>query len=318
VKPAAARSLQRLCLSWGLTLLAAAASGQGRHGGLHPLPARGPSLQERIVEADAIAVTRVRSVEPDRLEVERVRAIIGELPRSFQVKRSPLRPPPLEAGDRALLLLRGARSPFVLAGEPRETIRLEDDSDARTWTRAVETLVAAGDDPKRLLALHLEWLDGPDERLRSLAVVAFLDPRSRFGQIPRELSQARARIAADPSRPLPVRRTSASIAVLHAAGASELLAHLPLAEGAADPLIVELALRAAAANDLPGAEQAFLRTLRHPDPTIRRRGLQAASSLAAPGSELRDEVARMAARDPDARVKRRAESLRDQLERRPR
>lgn len=119
-------------------------------------------LHQRLAAADVVAVVEVEQIEAGRIAVERRDLLAGEAPESFEVKRSPLRPPPLATGDRALLLLRGARPPYVLADEPAEVIRLSDDTMTARWTEATRAVLASRDDRAALVAIYTGWIEeGP-------------------------------------------------------------------------------------------------------------------------------------------------------------
>ena len=110
---AAARSYSacvRRILFFVLALLAPAAAASGQGIG-HPLPPGLRPFHERLAQVDIATVVRVARVDEGRIEVVREEAIAGEPPERFEVKRSPLAPPPLATGDRALLLLRGDLPP---------------------------------------------------------------------------------------------------------------------------------------------------------------------------------------------------------------
>ncbi len=284
----------------GLALaFASAASAQ------HPLPPRDRTLAERVSLADAVALARVGLVEPGRLHLEDARALRGELPGEFAVKRSPLAPPPFEEGDLAVFFLRGARPPYVLADAPREMIRPADDASARELAKAVGELVAAGDDRPRILALHAAWLEGPDEALRELAVAGLDDP---LQPLPAAFALERARIALDATRPRGVRRASARVAAPDPEALALLLAWIPGGSSEADAAVAEVALRRAVVVRAAKVDEATLRALASPSAEIRRAGLLTASGLRDhAGEKLRAEVAALAQREPDAKVRVEAE-----------
>jgi hypothetical protein len=128
----------------------------------HPgIPGPRP-LHERLAGADRVAVVQVERIDAGRIAVTRLDLLAGEAPEAFEVKRSPLRPPPLATGDRALLLLRGARPPYVLADEASEVIRLSDDAMAERWAGAVRAVLANRDDRAALVTVYAEWIaEGP-------------------------------------------------------------------------------------------------------------------------------------------------------------
>lgn len=147
----------------------AVAQGLGHHG----VPPLRP-LHQRLQAADVAAVVEVERIEAGRIAVTRHETIAGEAPETFAVKRSPLRPPPLATGDRALLLLRGARPPYVMADEPAEVIRLSDDAMAARWTGAVRAVATNGDDRDALVAIYREWVENGPASLRDLGRAGLL------------------------------------------------------------------------------------------------------------------------------------------------
>jgi hypothetical protein len=122
----------------------------------------------RAAAASVVAVVRVESVAEGRIALRLEDALAGSPPEAFEVKRSPLRPPPLATGDRALLLLRGDRPPYVLTDEPAEVIRLADDAMAARWSAAASKALAARDDPAALAAVYREWVENGPASLRDL------------------------------------------------------------------------------------------------------------------------------------------------------
>jgi hypothetical protein len=158
----------------------------------HPgLPGRRP-LHERLAGADLVAVVRVERIDAGRMAMTRQDLLAGEAPEAFEVKRSPLRPPPLATGDRALLLLLGARTPYVMADEAAEVIRLSDDSMAARWTTALRAVLANQDDPSALRAIYGEWVENGPASLSELGAAGLraLDPAGPLGS-PGSLSRLR-------------------------------------------------------------------------------------------------------------------------------
>jgi hypothetical protein len=147
----------------------AAASGNASAQAPHPIPPLARPLHERAAEADAIVFARVVRVEPGRLRMETELTLRGAPDRTFEIKRSPLRPPALAPGDRALLFLRGARSPFVLAGEAHEVLRLPPATDAAELATRFPALLSAGDDPVALRSAYESWAESQSPLLRALA-----------------------------------------------------------------------------------------------------------------------------------------------------
>jgi hypothetical protein len=271
----------------------------------HPLPPRDRTLAERLALSDAVALARVGLVEPGRLHLEDARALRGELPAEFEVKRSPLAPPPFEEGDLAVFFLRGARSPYVLADAPREMIRPADDAAARALAQAVVDLAAAGADRARVLALHATWLEGTDDGLRELAVAALDDPRET---VPASFASERARVALDAARPAGVRRACAVVAARDPEALGLLLSWVPGGSSEADVGVGDVALRRGAMARAAEVESATLRALGSASPALRRAGLRAAAGLGdRAGPALRAEVAALAGRETDVEVRAEAE-----------
>lgn len=148
----------------------------------HPgIPGRRP-LHERLAGADGVAVVQVERIDAGRIAVTRLDLLAGEAPESFEVKRSPLRPPPLATGDRALLLLQGARPPYVLADEAAEVIRLSDDAMTTRWAGAVRAVLGGQGDADALRAIYAEWVENGPASLGDLgsAGLRALDPAGAF------------------------------------------------------------------------------------------------------------------------------------------
>jgi hypothetical protein len=146
-------------------LLAGAASAQPIG---HPVPLGPRPFHVRLAGAEVVAVVRVERVAEGRIALRLEDALAGSPSEAFEVKRSPLRPPPLASGDRALLLLRGDRPPYVLADEPAEVIRLSDDAMAARWSVAASRVLAARDDPAALSAVYREWVENGPASLSDL------------------------------------------------------------------------------------------------------------------------------------------------------
>jgi hypothetical protein len=140
-----------------------------------------------------VALVRVEQIDEGRVTVQREATLAGAPPERFQVKRSPLTPPPLATGDRALLLLRGAIPPYVLADRPSEVIRLSDDAMARRWQAAVQQALAHREEPTALVPIYLDWVDAGPETLREIGRSSLIDLALRHealrDRISRELLQ---------------------------------------------------------------------------------------------------------------------------------
>jgi hypothetical protein len=265
----------------------------------HPLPQGPRSLHTRIAAADVVAVATIGPISDGRIEVRDATVLRGTAPTDFEIKRSPSNPPPFVTGVPAVLLLRGARPPYVLVDEPREVVLLRDAADAKRWSAALQALFDASADPQRLLHTYLLWLDGDDESLREAAASALSDFHAPFIPLGSEDALARARAAVDPHGAPPARRVSAMLAMTNADGAAALVAAVPGA--AADPQVTATALRAA----IPVAQElrvaALLRALDAEQPDVRRAALFAAPTLWT--DAVGKKVAEMAAHDEDASVR---------------
>lgn len=265
----------------------------------HPLPQGPRPLHLRIAEADVVAVATIGPITEGRVEVRDATVLRGVAEPDFEIKRSPAAPPPFVTGVPAVLLLRGARSPYVLVDEPREVVLLRDANDAKRWTAALQDVFDASADPNRLLHTYLLWLDGDDEGLREAAAGALSDFRAAFVPLGSADAVARARAAVDPKRAKPARRVSAMLAMTNPDGADALVTAVP-GEGA-DPGVVATALRAATtvAPDLRTA--ALLRSLDSDDRDVRRAALVSAPTLW--NDAVARKVAAMSAHDVDPEVR---------------
>lgn len=134
----------------------------------HPAALGLRPFHDRLAGVDVIAVVKVEQIDEGRVTVQREAALAGAPPERFEVKRSPLMPPPLATGDRALLLLRGARPPYVFADRPSEVIRLSDDAMAARWQAAVRQALAHRDEPAALVPVYLDWVDAGPATLREI------------------------------------------------------------------------------------------------------------------------------------------------------
>jgi hypothetical protein len=141
----------------------------------HPMPPGLRPFHERLAQADVAVVVRVERVDEGRIAVVREEVVAGAAPERFEVKRSPLAPPPLASGDRALLLLRGDRPPYVLADPPAEVIRLEGDAMAARWSGAVRQVAAWRTEPARLVPVYADWVEAGPETLREIGLASLRD-----------------------------------------------------------------------------------------------------------------------------------------------
>jgi hypothetical protein len=225
------------------------------------------------------------------------------------VKRSPVTPPPLAAGDRTLLLLRGARPPYVLADRPDEVIRLTDAAAEARWTSAFEAWLAARERPAAWPALYAAWIDSGPDTLRDLAVASLVDPAAPFQPLAPEFAAGLGDAAWDVARPLGARRAAAAAALRTPAGTARLVERFASAPGDPDTEICVAAVTAAGLQRGPARQAALLRALAHGDAEVRRAALRALEGLGAPAEGLRDAVARVARDDPESWLRAQAEQV---------
>ena len=265
----------------------------------HPLPKGPRPLHERIAVADVVAVATIGAIRDDRVEIRDATVLRGDAPTDFEIKRAPHAPPPFVTGVPVVLLLRGARPPYLLVDEPREVVLLRDANDAKRWTDALQLLFDASTEPNRLLHTYLAWLDGDDENLREVAAAALADPRAPFLPLASADALTRARVAVDPKRAAPTRRSSAMLAMTNAEGAAALVAAVP--GEAADPQVVATALRGTSPVAHALRVSALLRALDSDERDVRRAALVAIPALWTDAVEAK--VSEMAAHDADAAVR---------------
>lgn len=134
----------------------------------HPIPPLARALHERALEADVIAIGVAGRLAAGRIAFASGVAIRGAAPAEFELKTSPLRPPRVAAGDRVLLFLRGDRSPYVLAGEPSEILRIANEAEARALAAALPELLAAGQDRSAIASSYQRWVASRSAVVRAL------------------------------------------------------------------------------------------------------------------------------------------------------
>ena len=298
-----ARTLARCALACALALgVASLARAQ------HAVLGRGRAIHARLAAADVVAVATVAEVSEGRIRLADARVLHGEAPARFQVKRSSSSPPPLAVGDRALVLLRGARPPYVLVDRPDETIRLSDLAAEQQWVGAFEGWLRVREQPAAWPALYSSWIESGPDTLRDLAVQALMDPRAPFQPLPAAFGAALGDEAWDPARPLPVRRAAAAVARLTPAGVERLAVGLANAPGEPDPALATATLAVAALQGGPTRDAALLRGLSHGDAEVRRSALHSLEvSGLPPGREVRERIARLAQDDPESWLRLQAE-----------
>jgi hypothetical protein len=299
-------ALRALCTAFlGAALALAAPPGPVR--AQHPGVAHPRSLAERLELADVVVIATVEREAPGRLTCGAVRALAGDVPETFELKRSASAPPPLAVGDRALLLLRGARPPYVLVDRPEETIRLADGGSEDRWAAAVSAWLAVRGRPAEWPALYARWIDEGPDTLRELAVNGLTDPKAPFQPIAPAIAASFGDRAWDAARPLPARRAFALLAAFSPEGSARLVSGFRAAPADCDPAVASAALRAAQ-RDAAAASPIVARALDHSDAEVRRAALQAAQNLrerAAP--ELRARIERLSHEDAESWLRAEAE-----------
>jgi hypothetical protein len=301
-----------------LTLVAAPALAQVGH---PQTAARTRPLHARLEAADAGVLVRVAGVSEGRMTVEREATIFGEVPDRFQVKRSPLRPPPLAEGDRAILLLRGARPPYVLVDAADETIRLVGATMSERWHQAVAAAWDARDEPEALAAAYLDWIDGGPATLRALgaasltALLAGAEPERVA--LRRKIAMERAPVTARRDLPIEARRAAAALAATDPASVGVAAASLVEGDALDDAVLVEVVLRGAAFAGAPSSGLLFEAALASPKPGVRTAALRQLGPLATALGEEPIALARaVLANDPEPGVRRAAEKAVRAAERR--
>jgi len=291
------------------------AGSAGAQLGPHGMPPAPRHLHERLAEADVVAIGTVDAVKLGRIAVRDAVVVRGAAGEGFRVKRDPSQPPEVEAGDRVLWILRGAREPFVLVDEPREVLVLEDPAHARRLATALRDLESA-ESLTDLRGLYVEWIESGDERLREHAVRALTDQPARepaaLPLLTPELVRDRARAALDAELPEAARLASARVALAEPAGLEVLLDGVGRPD--AHPEVVRMALgvglllRGHAGATPASLAEAVLAALAHRDPAVRAVAAGSAGALVT-DPRVHEVLRRVAAEDPEAEVRTRAEQV---------
>lgn len=286
----------------GLALAVAAdALGQG-----HPLTfARGRPIQERLAQADVVAVVEVTGLELGRIQVVTRTVLVGHPPPQFAIKRARSSSPPLAIGDLALVPLRGARPPYVLVDQPAETIRLNDSAAEARWTAAVRGTLDELENPEGLVDLMLGWVDQGPASLRDTAFASLMPLLRASPSLLERVALDRAGAATSPEGTANSRAVSAMLARLSAAGLSRLIERLaedaPLEETG-----LSLALRAGAIGDHPELPKLFARAVAAEAPELRRLAVRHPSVISRLGPAGEEQLRQLAEDDPDEAVRRAA------------
>ncbi len=252
-------------------------------------PERRP-LHLRLGEADAAAIGRVAQVEAGRIRIEDAEALLGEVAASFELKRSPSNPPGVAEGERALWLLRGARTPYLLVDGAAALERIADDAQAAAWAGAVRDLAGAPE-PAARGGVYASWLDSELPELARAGAVGLASEGASPDSSEDLLELATA------STDRETRRYAARGLVRSRAGADALLARLPDV-ASPDVDVLSIALMSALPEEPERGRAALLRALAHATHEIRGAALAiAVGSLHDP--PVRARVGEIAYADPD-------------------
>jgi hypothetical protein len=267
------------------------------------------ALHAQMIESDVVAIGTVEDVAPGRIRIGDLSAVEGEITARIELKRSPSRPPGLEPGARIVLLLRGARSPYLLVPSAEEVLRIADDAGEARVIAALRELRAALADPATLVTRYHTWLTGPEDDLRHLAEIALVNPSPPLQRLDASYVRALVDVVTDPTLPLDQRRAAARVAGSDESGVAALLAALPFQDRAdADPQLLVEVLRLGALRASPEIHSALLRSLRHESAAIRQAALEMGPIMTRDPT-LRAEVERLAREDPSESVRLLAEPL---------
>lgn len=274
----------------------------------------GRPLQERLALAEVVALVEVVGLEPGRLGLTLRRALRGAPPEAFEVKRGRSDPPPLVVGDRALLLLRGARPPYVLVDDAGETIRIVDDDAERRWGAAVAGALSRLEDPEALAPFMLGWIDEGPTALRDAAFASMLPLVADSEPLRQRIAVDRATAAVDPARSPSARAVSARLTGLHPAGLARLVESLvggaPLEAGT-----VSQGLRGGALIDHPRLGELFELAAGSEDAALRGIAVREAAAISLLGEDGLARLREISAHDPDESVRREANETLDRLHR---
>lgn len=297
-------------IALALLALTILASGAGAGAPGHGAGAEPRALHTRLPLADIVAIGTVEAVGAGRIRVRDAEGLVGRVPREVEVKRSPSRAPGLEAGEDVLLVLRGARSPFLLVDTADEIVRLDGGAARARWRDAISRLAEIGGrrrDPegRDLRDLYTGWLDGPWSDLRSQAVHGLRDTAAPFQPLPEGYLAERIRVAADTSWAPEVRDASALVATQNARGTA-LAVEALAAQCQATPRFVVLALAGGAKLRVAESARAFASCLRSPAPGLRGAALSVAAAFAQ-HPDAQSALDEVATADPEPHLRAAAE-----------
>lgn len=231
-------------LATTLAFAATAPAGQLSHTQLLGFMSDRP-LHDRVSAADVAVIGRIESVGVGRIGVRNAEVLFGEADPSFEIKRSPLHPPALMVGERALLILSGARSPYLLIERDEDLVKMIGDTMEARWAQAIRDLHAALEKPDDMTSnylawVYLEWLAQPAHDLKRAAVAGFADRRAQFHPLAASFVRALIDTASDPATDFDVRRGAAFVAGRSSAEQPELAALDPRIQQALEALDTEL------------------------------------------------------------------------------
>jgi hypothetical protein len=261
----------------------------------HAVPEQRPRpLHQRLAESDAVAVATIEGVELGRIRAGEVVSLRGELGSELELKRAPSAPLPLAAGQHALLLLRGARSPYLLVDRADELWTGDGDVG---WQDAVRALDAVRGTPEQLAARYAEWLEAGRAPLARWAAEGFEGDAPLLALAPAPVPERLAALALE-SPDAALRDAAARAAVKTDAALGRLLAALPGA--AADPAVTAHALLAGLTR--ADGRAAAARCLAHESSAVRGAALRFGTLLAGDPA-LRAQLQRIASEDPDEQLR---------------
>lgn len=301
-------------LSFGLAILPLEISGGVPTEGHPQLPSLMRPLQERLAEADLVLVAEIVGLSDGRIEVKAALPLVGTPPERFEIKRRRSSAPPLAVHDRALLLLRGARPPYVLVDEPAETIRLVDSPGEAAWIEAVREVLAHRDDPATLAKRMLGWIDRGPATLRDTAFISLNPLLSASETLRTEVALERATAAARSELPAEARAISAQLASRSEKGQDRLVAALARAEDL-EATALASALRLGSLRGHPDLAILYERALASSDAELRQVAARDPAPVLRLGESAERSLARIAEGDPDARVQRAARDTLARLQR---
>ncbi|MCP3984885.1 MAG: hypothetical protein GY723_10885 [bacterium] len=262
-------------------------------------------LQARVALADLVVVAEIVGLSDGRIEAVSANRLKGTAPDRFEIKRRGSAGPPLAIQDRALLLLRGARSPFVLVDEPAETIRLLDTPGEDAWTQAITDVLTHRNNPSVLASAMLEWIDEGPAALRDTALISLGPLLAASDALRDEIALDRAAAAARSELPAEARAISAKLAGECEIGQDRLVAELAGADGL-EASSLALALRLGSLRGHADLETLYRRALDSNDPELRRVAARDPATALKIGQFAENALTRLAEEDPDQLVRRAA------------